>query len=208
VKITTIIFIVFFSFGCKQTNDTLPILGEPFTVGDMTTYPTVAHFELISQDSTFISETSYRGKIYVADFIFLNCPTICPMMTTEMKKVYEHYLGQNEVQFISFSIDPENDTPAKLKEYAASMDIRSSQWQFLTGKREKIYDLATNSFFTIAHPESTAPGGYIHGGGLLLVDPIGQIRGVYDGTNPQETQRLIADVSKLLKAEKNKRSNS
>lgn len=115
-----------------------------------------------------------------------------------MTKVYETYKSNPNILFISHTIDPENDSIPRLKSYAENLGVDSKKWFFVTGDKDKIYSLAEESYFATAYSDSTAPGGYVHSGGLLLVDKNKRIRGVYDGTDPKETDRLKADIKTLL----------
>jgi len=184
--------------SCTNKNTKLPILGTPTIIANDTIYPTIQGFNFINQDSVEVTEQTFEGKIYVADFIFLNCPTICPKMTNEMTKVYEAYKSNPNILFISHTIDPKNDSIPRLKSYAENLGADSKKWFFVTGEKDKIYSLAEESYFTTAYSDSTAPGGYVHSGGLLLIDKNKHIRGVYDGTDPKETERLKTDIKTLL----------
>ena len=193
--------------GCASPAKKLPILGEPAvtarqdngkTVYD-TIYPVVPPFSFTDQDSLAVNEQSFAGKIYVADFIFLSCPNICPKMTVEMKKVYNTFKINDGIRFLSHTIDPEDDSIPRLKAYAASLEVTGPKWRFVTGNQDTIYRLAEKGYFSTAYKDSTAPGGFVHSGGLLLVDKARHIRGVYNGTDPQETTRLINDINILLK---------
>lgn len=193
--------------ACKQANKRLPVLGEPVvrerqeqgrTVYD-SIYPVIPPFSLMDQDSAVVSEKTFAGKIYVADFIFLSCPAICPKMTVEMKKVYDAFEKDDRVLLLSHTIDPEHDSIPRLRAYAASMQLDNRKWRFVTGNQDTIYHLAEKAYFSGAYKDSTAPGGYAHSGGLLLIDQQRHIRGVYNGTEPAETKRLISDIHTLLK---------
>lgn len=161
-------------------------------------YPIIPPFAFSDQDSTLVTNQTFKGKVYVADFIFLSCPTICPKMTVELKKVYDAYKGNKDVLFLSHSIDPMHDTIPRLKLYCENLGIDALQWHFVTGAEADIQAIAIEGYFSIAHPDSKAPGGFIHSGGLLLVDRQGHVRGEYDGTNPKATPGLIDDIAKLL----------
>lgn len=115
-----------------------------------------------------------------------------------MKKVYEEFKTNPNIFFLSHTIDPENDTITRLKAFAEALGVDSHKWFFVTGEKDSIYSIAGNSYFATAYPDESSPGNYIHSGGLLLVDTHKHIRGVYDGTNPKETERLIADLKLLL----------
>jgi len=116
-----------------------------------------------------------------------------------MYAVYLSFATNDKVEFISHTIDPEHDTLPRLKAYATNLGVPSSKWHFVTGNQDSIINLAEQSYFATAYPDSTSPGGFTHSGGLLLVDKNRHIRGVYNGTNPEETKRLISDIQTLLK---------
>lgn len=192
---------IFFLFigvsGCSQKETKLPYLGNPVVKGTDSIFPKISAFKFTNQDNSIITNKTFENKIYVADFIFLSCPTICPKMTSELKSVYDVYNTNPKVAFLSHTIDPERDTVEKLRLYSESMNLNSN-WHFVTGKKEDILEIAEKSYFTAAYSDAKEPGGFVHGGGLLLVDDKGHIRGVYDGTNSAETKRLIADIKILL----------
>ncbi|WP_211516884.1 SCO family protein [Flavobacterium anhuiense] len=183
--------------SCGKVQEKLPILGNPIIEGNKTRYPRIKDFSFTNQDSMVVNNTTFAGKIYIADFIFLSCPSICPKMNVELKKVYETYKDNDEVLFLSHTIDPEHDTIPRLKAYTVANGIKKN-WHFVTGSRDSIYKIATESYFATAYPDKNEPGGFVHSGGFLLVDKNRHVRGVYDGTNPKETDRLIDDVKKLL----------
>ncbi len=196
----TIICILLLS-SCGRTTKQLPFLGNPIIKGSDTTYPTIADFNFINQDGQVVTNSTFSNKIYVADFIFLSCPSICPKMTKEMHKAYLSFAANDKVLFISYSIDPERDSIPRLKAYAGSLGVSSTKWHFVTGNQDSVINLAEHSYFATAYPDSTAPGGFTHSGGLLLIDKNRHIRGVYNGTQPSETIRLINDMETLLKQE-------
>lgn len=187
------------TISCSPKQEKLPFLGNPTAGGTDTIYPKILNFSFTDQDNKVVTNKTFDNKIYIADFIFLSCPTICPKMNVEMKKVYDAFKDNTKVSFLSHTIDPKNDTPEKLKDYSKFLKIDNSKWFFVTGNRDSIYSIATKSYFTTAYPDEKEPGGLVHGGGLMLVDKSRHIRGVYDGTDPKETQRLINDITILLK---------
>ena len=188
------------SFASCQENK-LPYLGTASTQGDTTIYPTIDSFTMLNQDSMEVSSNSLRNKIHVASFIFLSCPTICPQMSAQMKEVQEKTQSMDEVLLLSYSIDPKRDTIPALKAYAKKIGAKDNKWHFLYGNQEEVMRLADKSYYAIAYPDSLAPGGFTHSGGLLLVDKDLHIRGVYDGTSNEETKRLLKDIA-ILKKEK------
>mgnify|MGYP002139766887 CR=1 FL=1 len=140
---------------------------------------------------------TFDKKIYIADFFFTTCPTICPVMKKQMRKVYEKVKGQNDVAILSHTIDPEHDTPSVLKEYATDLGVKDTQWMFVTGDREKIYEIGEKKYLVVAGADSTAPGGYIHSGAFVLIDKEKRVRGMYNGTDDEATKRLIGDIARL-----------
>lgn len=199
MKFYQVIFAAIIVASCSQPQQRLPILGEPAISGKDTVYPVIADFTFTNQDGQTITNQTFGNKIYVADFIFLSCPSICPKMTKEMYKAYLPFATDERVAFISHTIDPEHDTIPRLKAYANNLGVSASKWHFVTGNQDSIINIAEHSYFSTAYPDSAAPGGFTHSGGLLLVDRNRHIRGVYNGTRPEETQRLINDIQTLLK---------
>ncbi len=193
------IFSTLILYACNQQQQKLPFLGNPVATAPDTVYPIIADFSFMNQDSQVVSNSSFHDKIYVADFIFLSCPTICPKMTKEMYKAYLPFATNDRVAFISHTIDPERDSIPRLKAYAVSLGVKTPKWNFVTGNADSIYNLAEHSYYSAAYPDSIAPGGFTHSGGLLLIDKNRHIRGVYNGTKPEDTQRLIDDIRTLLK---------
>lgn len=198
-KMKFFILLFCFAIACKPATKPLPILGTPTISGNDTIYPTIADFSVTNQNRQTVTNQTFSKKVYVADFIFLSCPTICPVMTKAMQNVFNQFSDNAGVGFISYTIDPEHDSIEKLKAYADQLGVTGDNWNFVTGNQDSILYLAQHSYFSSAYPDSAAPGGFIHSGGLLLVDKQRHIRGVYNSTKPVETQRLIQDINILLK---------
>ncbi len=175
----------------------LPIFGNRFEEGGDTVYHTIAPFLFVDQDSAIITKATVANKIYVADFFFTSCRTICPIMKTQMLRVYEATKEMNDVLLISHTIDPEYDTVALLHDFAERLGVQSSKWHFLTGQKDSIYKIAQTSYFATAMEDQTEPEGFIHSGAFLLIDKLGRIRGKYDGTKEVEVNKLIADIKRL-----------
>ena len=187
----------------KKTNETaeLPILGERYVDDNQdTVYHSIADFAFVNQVGDTIRKEDMAGKIYVADFFFTTCPTICPVMKKEMLRVYEQFKGEPNFRILSHSIDPSHDTQAVLKDYAEKLGVPdAATWNFLTGDQEKIFEIGQTSYLTTTMADDMEPGGFLHSGAFLLVDQQGRIRGVYDGTKTDQVDRLLADIPKLLK---------
>lgn len=197
-------------FGCTEEKvRVLPILGERDVEYSMvdgvevsdTIFHKVPSFKYLNQDSIMITSESMKGKIWVADFFFSHCPTICPPMTSQMKRLnLETQDLADHVQFLSFTIDPERDTPARLREYRNIYDINVSNWYFFTGDEDATHLLA-KSFFNGAERDAEADGGFGHTDYFAIVDREGYVRGIYQGTNVEQVDLLQADLRKLLDIE-------
>ena len=187
----------------EKTSETaeLPILGERYVDDNQdTVYHSIADFAFVNQVGDTIRKEDMAGKIYVADFFFTTCPTICPVMKKEMLRVYEQFKGEPNFRILSHSIDPTHDTQAVLKDYAEKLGVPdAATWNFLTGDQEKIFEIGQTSYLTTTMADELEPGGFLHSGAFLLVDQQGRIRGVYDGTKTEQVDRLLADIPKLLK---------
>ena len=160
----------------------------------------ISNFNLVNQNGNNISQEFYHNKIYVADFFFTTCPSICPIMTNNMLKVQEKIKNDPNVLIVSFSVDPKTDSVAQLKKYAKEKGVDDLKWNLLTGDKKQIYDLARKSFFVAEIDKDSDSNDIIHTENFVLVDPDKRIRGFYDGTNLDEIKNLISDLS-LLKGE-------
>lgn len=186
--------------SCIKTKEVpLPIFGEQEISNGDTTYHTIGPFSFVDQDSALITNETFQGKIYVADFFFTSCRTICPIMKTQMKRLYDTLGTDPEVLLLSHSIDPEYDTVALLHDYANRLGISSSRWHMVTGDKAAIYAIAQKSYFATAKEDKSEPDGFIHSGAFLLIDKDKRIRGKYDGTREDEVDRLIRDIGTLKK---------
>lgn len=177
-------------FGLKTPGD---------KAGD-TLYHSIPSFNLLDQDGNSFGEKQLEGKIYVANFFFTSCPSICKKMQTLMKKVQDEddFERLEDFKMVSFTVDPERDTPQKLKEYAKLVHADTKRWYFLTGEKEKIYDLAQKGFFANAGVDSIAPGGFLHSDMMFLIDREKHIRGIYQGTDLKDVKRLIDEIKVLI----------
>ena len=193
------LFILSLSFSCSKVESLpLPILGNKETLKDGTIkYHTIPYFSFIDQDSMPFTEKSVENKIYVVDFFFISCPSICPMVSRQMLRVYDQYLKEDKLMFVSFSIDPKRDTVERLANYARNLGVNTEKWKFVTGKKEAIFDIA-KEYFSIAIENEEAPGGFDHSGRLILIDEKNHIRSFCDGTDPLSVDGFILDIQKLL----------
>jgi len=187
----------------------IPKIVNRFKTPEFVTIGQVPEFEFTNQRGTLISNSFYENKVYVVEFFFTTCPTICPKMNENMVKIQNKYYGNNDFGIVSFSINPKHDTPQVLSDYAKSYGATSKTWNFLTGNQDKIYKLANKGFTLFAGENSNAEGGFEHSGMFALVDKQGMIRSrldefgnpiaFYDGLDPKGVQMIIEDIAILLK---------
>lgn len=193
-------------WSCQSSDNSLPILGQRKAVtktidGKVVTDSvdhTIPDFKFTSQYGDTVTAQDFAGKIYVADFFFTTCPTICPKMKMQLKRVYEKFKNNANVALLSHTINPEHDSAAVLKEFADNLGVTGRQWLFVTGDKEAIYDIGQNSYMVTAQEDSSAPGGVVHSGAFILVDKDRHIRGIYDGTTEEGVDKLMADMDRLL----------
>lgn len=190
-------------FSCVAKEEKLPIFGQREVVGTDTVYHKIAPFLFVDQDSSIITNDTFGDKIYVADFFFTTCRTICPIMKTQMLRVYEATSEMPDVLIISHTIDPEYDTVALLHDFADRLGVESKRWHFVTGVKDSIYKIAQTSYFATAMEDKTEPDGFIHSGAFLLIDKQQRIRGKYDGTKEEDVNRLIVDIKRLRRETEN-----
>jgi protein SCO1/2 len=202
----TIICLCILLSGCVDAPPPkVQVLGQKLvqknTVNGQVEYDTVTAqipaFIFMDQDSTIIDTATVKGKIYVVDFFFTHCPSICPKMKAEMHKVYEKYKDTKNFLILSHSIDPARDSVMALKNYAGKLNLDSKKWHFLTGNKDSIYAIADH-YLESAKEDKDAAGGFIHDGNFILVDGQRHVRGYYDGTTDDGTDKLIADIDRLL----------
>ncbi len=164
----------------------------------------IAEFEFTDQNGKTFNSSKTDGKIYVAEYFFTTCQSICPIMNKQLQRVQKAFTRDTNVLILSFTVDPDTDDVKKMKSYAKWKKADDSQWYFLTGKKEDLYSLARKSFFTLKQSEvknqGDAGGDFIHTNNFVLVDREKRIRGYYDGTSTKEVDHLIQDI-KLLKEE-------
>jgi len=161
-------------------------------------------FQVMDQDSQIITAADFKGKIYVVDFFFTHCPTICPVMTKNMSKVYDEFENDDDILFLSHTIDIKNDSVPQLKKYASKIGIVSQKWHMVTADKMVIYKLA-EQYMVSAEEDPNSPGGYMHSGAFILMDGQHRIRGYYDGTLGEDTDQIIADIKVLKKELSNER---
>ncbi|WP_297707094.1 SCO family protein [uncultured Eudoraea sp.] len=196
--------LIFFSYLLKEEqpavynpSDLNPALVDQSLQGVKTDH-IVGPFSLINQNGDTITEMDYEGKIYVADFFFTRCLTVCPVMTNNMEKLQIEFLNDKDVKLLSLSVTPEMDSVPVLYDYASKNGAVDAKWNITTGKKKHIYELARKSYFAVVDQGDGGLQDFIHTPNFVLVDKKKQIRGIYDGTKDDEIKRLIKDI-RILK---------
>ena len=199
IPLSKIVFVFLVVLGCRQEKK-LPFLG-PKEVGKQgdTLYHKIPDFKFLNQDSLWVSQKDMAGKIYVADFFFTTCPTICPTMKTQLLRIFDKFAEDDRVRILSHTIDPEYDGVRVLKDYAKKLNITSPRWNLVTGKKSDIYRLGEKSYMVTAQEDANEEGGFVHSGAFILVDQNRHVRGIYDGTKEEDVNHLIEDMTLLLK---------
>jgi protein SCO1/2 len=189
---------IYFSFF-KHAAKTLPYFGDKTAAknGD-TVYHSVSDFLLQDQRGRTITQKDLSGKIYVADYFFANCKTICPKMSTQLERVQERFKNEPAFMILSHTVDPQRDTVAAMARYASMHGADPNKWLFLTGDKKQLYDLARHSYMAVATVGDGGPNDFVHTEQFALVDKEKHLRGFYDGTDSVEINRLIMDVEQLL----------
>ncbi|HLU84027.1 MAG TPA: SCO family protein [Vicingaceae bacterium] len=173
----------------KLVDESLQSTNKNHRVGD---------FNLTDQDGNTVTPNNFKDKIYVTDFFFVTCPTICPKMTDQMLRVYEEFKDNDAILLLSHTVMPEEDSVPVLKEYADKIEVNSNKWKFVTGDKKQIYDLARKTYFAAVTEGDGGVEDFIHTENFVLVDKEKRLRGFYDGTSKKDVDRLINDIYTLL----------
>lgn len=208
--ITLVSILIAYSIVKKDTKEELPIYNPIDVNSEMVDSVlvrkgfghTIGKFSFLNQNNKTITNKEVEGKVYVVEYFFTTCGTICPKMNAEMQRVHEKYKGIKDFNILSFTVNPEIDTVEQMKRYADSHGATDNQWHFLTGNKEDLYALARTSFFVLKPAEAQnlgdAGSDFIHTNNFVLIDKKKRIRGYYDGTNPKEVDKLISHIQLLL----------
>lgn len=163
-------------------------------------YHTIADFKLINQNGDTITQEDYKNKIYIADFFFTTCPSICPIMTDNMVNIQKEIMPYDDVMLLSHSVTPKIDSVPQLKKYALEKGVNDKKWNLVTGDKKQIYELARKSYLAVLNDGDGGPYDMIHTENFILVDKKRRIRGFYDGTKDEDMDKLMHDLE-VLKAE-------
>lgn len=170
------------------------------TIQYISKYHKIADFSLINQNGKTITQKDYKDKIYVADFFFTTCQTICPIMTDHMVLIQDKIMDDDDVMLLSHSVTPQIDSVVQLKKYAIEKGVNDKKWNLVTGDKKQIYELARKSYLAVKTDGNGDEYDMIHTENFMLIDKKRQIRGYYDGTKPEDIERLLEDI-KVLKQE-------
>jgi protein SCO1/2 len=200
--------------SCQEEPRRLPILGErdvrenPKGGPADTIFATVPAFQAHDQNGKLVTNQSFAGQVYITDFFFATCPGICPKMNGELLKVYQKFGQTPGLNFVSFTIDPDHDSLAVLRDYAQRLGAPTdANWRFVRTSKDSVFTLA-RGLYTAAMPDKAAPGGFAHNGTFALVDDKGYVRGLYDSLNPAQVQALLEDLPVLLAEVKERQKKS
>ncbi|MBL4594760.1 MAG: SCO family protein [Flavobacteriales bacterium] len=164
----------------------------------------VGEFSLTDQDGNEVTEKNFEDKIYVTDFFFVTCPTICPKMTKQMNRVYDEFTTNNDILLLSHTVMPESDSVPVLNAYAKELGVGTDKWMFVTGDKKQIYNLARKTYFAAITEGDGGVDDFVHTENFVLVDKEKRLRGFYDGTSKKDVDRLITDIYTLLEEYKEK----
>ncbi len=185
---------VAFAYYLNKPKAVLPYFGQD---GESSKQHVISEFNLTDQRGISITRDSIKGKIFVTDFFFTTCKTICPLMTNQMQRLYQQYENDPSICFVSYTVDPETDTPQILADYAQQKKASAGKWYFLTGDKKQIYDLARNAYFVSATQGDGGEDDFVHTQNFALIDKTMHIRGYYDGTDSLEINKLMKDIEVL-----------
>lgn len=169
------------------------------TVQYQSKYHKIADFSLINQNGDTITQKDYQDKIYVADFFFTTCQTICPIMTDHMVQIQKEIMDDDDIMLLSHSVTPGIDSVAQLKRYATEKGVNDNKWNLVTGDKKQIYELARKSYLAVKTDGNGDEYDMIHTENFMLIDKKRQIRGYYDGTKPEDIEQLLEDIKVLKK---------
>lgn len=208
ISIVIGLFLMLFLASCEddlsenQENDTITYEQQE---EELFKNHKVPKFVFTNQFGKEVSHRDYEGHYYITDFFFSTCPSICPIMTSQMSRLQallekEGMLG--DVMLLSHTVDPENDTPEALKAYGEGVNANFEYWNFVTGSQEELYDQARNGYFMTALESDTAAGGFFHSDNFVLIDREFKIKGIYDGTSTASVDELFEQLKKYIRDER------
>lgn len=185
-------------FACvKPQQRTLPYIGFHDVIKGDTIYHKIPNFNFVNQDGLKIDNESLSDGIYVSDFFYTYCQSICPKVKTQMLRIYDRYGEEDQLKLVSFALDPKRDNREHLYNYSKNLGVDGKKWFFLTGDREQIWDLASQYLISVQEDKEN-PGEISHSGKIILIDKKGHIRGFAEGTDPEEVTAFMNEIDALL----------
>ncbi len=197
----TIIFVAGYFYAVKQNKPirSLEYFGpKKYAKSNDTTYHSIPPFKFVNQYNEVVTDKTVSGKVYVTDYFFTTCQSICPVMSTQLERVYKEYSNGNDFMILSHTVDPETDSVAQLLSYAKLHGATDKKWLFLTGDKKHLYEIARKGYLLNAEEGNGGAEDFIHTQNFALMDKERHIRGFYDGTDSLEVNRLILDIKLLL----------
>lgn len=199
------VIIIYLFYNALQPVKLLPVYSPAMVNSELVAeeiqhirkYHTIADFSLTNQNGETITQEDYKGKIYIADFFFTTCPTICPIMTKNMVDLQKALGKDSDVMLLSHSVTPEIDSVTQLKKYAIEKGVDDRNWNLVTGDKKQIYELARKSYLAVKTDGDGGPFDMIHTENFILVDKDKRIRGFYDGTKKEDMDKIMADIEIL-----------
>ncbi len=200
-KLIFALFLPIFAFYSCETEDKEPLKTYPVVLksGAEPTILEIPYFSFTDQNGEIVTNQTFDNKIYLADFFFTSCPTICPKVKAQMKRVYDAFASEPRLVLLSHTIDPKRDSVARLRNYAQKIGVNDAKrWHLVTGSKDSIYNIA-RYYNSVAVEDQTAPGGFDHSGYVVLIDKKRHIRAIARGTEAEDMDRMMKDIKKLLK---------
>lgn len=184
--------------GCVEKPTTLPVIGDRTDLDGNVEVHKIRDFSFVNQKNETVTNADLANKIYITDFFFTSCPSICPKVKKQMLRIYDKVVENQDILLVSHTIDPKRDSVSVLYTYASNMGVDHDRWWFLTGDKEELLDIA-DDYFVAAYEDEEAPGGFDHSGKIIMLDKRGKIRSFCDGTDPESVTKFMGDIDLLLK---------
>jgi protein SCO1/2 len=203
MRYLVIIFLAFSLVSCHQDREPLPFLGNKEVVNGTEVPHTIREFNLYNQDSIEVNNQVLSDYIYVADYFFTSCPSICPIVKKQILRIHDKYKNEPLLKMVSISMDTKRDSIPRLKSYSEKLGVDQDRWWFLTGDKDVIFNL-NEDFFIVAYEDAEVPGGFDHSGKIVLVDQEGRVRAFAEGTDEDDVTDFFDDIDNLLEEVKSK----
>jgi protein SCO1/2 len=203
MRYLVIVFLACCLFSCHNDREPLPFLGNKEVVNGTEVPHTIRDFRLYNQDSIEVNNQVLSEYIYVADYFFTSCPSICPIVKKQILRIHDKYKNEPLLKMVSISMDTKRDSIPRLKSYSEKLGVDQERWWFLTGDKDVIFNL-NEDFFIVAYEDAEVPGGFDHSGKIVLVDQEGRVRAFAEGTDKDDVTDFFDDIDNLLEEVKSK----